>query len=152
LNEPRFKSESIALAGLALCAVAENNIEVAKDLVATIKSQYPTELKLPFVAKGISSVELAIQASSTNVSFDELIAKVKQNPDDLDSCFNLAVAYHSAGKSELAIDELLKLIKRNKTWQESKAKTMLQQIFEALGPTNELTKSGRKKFSNVWFS
>ena len=61
------------------------------------------------------------------------------------------MALHAAGQSEAAIDHLIESIRRNKNWEEGKAKAQLITIFEALGLMHELTVAGRRKLSAVLF-
>ena len=52
----------------------------------------------------------------------------------------------------IAIDALLAIIRRNREWNEDAARTELLKIFEALGPTDEITVVGRRKLSSTLFS
>jgi len=72
--------------------------------------------------------------------------------DEQDARYNLGVRLFAVGKHAEAIDEMIKLIKTNREWNEQAARKFLVKIFESLGPDNELTKAGRRRFSSVWFS
>ena len=56
------------------------------------------------------------------------------------------------GEYEAAIDELLEIIRRKKDWNDGAAREQLIKIFDALGPTHELTTTGRRRLSSVLFS
>jgi len=47
---------------------------------------------------------------------------------------------------------LLELVRRERSWNEEAARQMLLQVFEALGPTHELSASGRRKLSAILFA
>ena len=64
----------------------------------------------------------------------------------------LAVALYGGGDAEAAVDELVELFRRNREWNEDAARQQLLKIFEALGPTDPLTVSGRRKLSSILFS
>jgi len=150
LNNKQLKAEAVAIAGLALCALAEGKITVATALVQTLSDNYKDDLVNPLVKKALSAIDLASTAESgTDVS--DLEAKVKQNPDDLQSMIDLASKYSSIRKTEQAIDVALKSIRKDKMFNEEAARKLLLKIFEALGPENPLTISGRKRLSSLWF-
>ncbi|MFB3102646.1 MAG: tetratricopeptide repeat protein, partial [Alphaproteobacteria bacterium] len=51
-----------------------------------------------------------------------------------------------------AVDELVEVIRRNREWNDGAARQQLLKIFEALGPSDALTVSGRRKLSSILFS
>ena len=51
-----------------------------------------------------------------------------------------------------AADHLLDIVKRDRKWNDDGARKQLVQFFEAWGPTDEATVSGRRKLSSVLFS
>ena len=57
-----------------------------------------------------------------------------------------------AGQREEAIDELLTLFKRDREWNEQAARKQLVKFFEAMGPTDPLTLSARRRLSSLMFS
>lgn len=75
-----------------------------------------------------------------------------QNPDDHQARYDLAVALFAGGEKEQAMDELVQIIRRNRNWEEDKARKKLLEFFEALGPSDPLTLAGRRKLSSVLFS
>ena len=75
-----------------------------------------------------------------------------QNPDDHQARYDLAVALFAGGEKEQAMDELVQIIRRNRSWEEDKARKKLLEFFEALGPSDPLTLAGRRKLSTVLFS
>jgi len=46
----------------------------------------------------------------------------------------------------------LTLFKRDREWNEQAARKQLLKFFEAMGPTDPLTLSGRRRLSSVMFS
>ena len=53
---------------------------------------------------------------------------------------------------QFSADELLELFRRNREWNEQAARKQLVKLFEALGPTDPLTLSGRRRLSSLLFS
>ena len=82
----------------------------------------------------------------------KLRARLAANPDDHEARFELATALFGSGNREAAIDELLSLFKRDREWNEQAARKQLVKFFEAMGPTDPLTLSGRRRLSAQMFS
>ena len=82
----------------------------------------------------------------------DLEAKVAANPADHQARFDLAVALNADGKREAAADHLIEIVKRDRKWNDDGARKQLVQFFEAWGPTDEATVSGRRRLSSILFS
>jgi putative thioredoxin len=66
--------------------------------------------------------------------------------------FDRALALYGMDRREEAIDELLAILKKNREWNDQAARKQLVQFFEAQGPKDPLTLSGRRKLSSILFS
>jgi putative thioredoxin len=51
-----------------------------------------------------------------------------------------------------AIDQLIYVIRKNRSWNEDAARKQLVSFFEAWGPKDDATLMGRRKLSSVLFS
>jgi len=51
-----------------------------------------------------------------------------------------------------AADNLLAIVRADRTWREDGARAQLLKFFEAWGPTDEITLAARRKLSSVLFS
>ena len=100
----------------------------------------------------ISALELAEAGSSAAGEVGNLRARLEGDPGDLQTRFDLAVALYGGGDAEAAIDELVEVIRRDREWNDDAARQQLLKIFEALGPTDPITVSGRRKLSSILFS
>jgi putative thioredoxin len=137
-----------AYAGLAKAYLALGE----KDAVREILDNTPEAIKnAPQVAAVKSALELSEQGSQDADEIAALQQKVSADPKDHQARFDLAVA-QSAGAPQDAIDNLLEIIRRDRNWNEGAARAQLLKIFEALGPTHELTLGGRRKLSSILFS
>jgi len=124
-----------------------------KDNVREILENTPEAIKnAPAIAAVKSALELAEQGSEAAGQVTELTERVASNPGDLQARYDLALAEYAAGAPHAAIDQLLEIIRRERNWNEGAARTQLLKIFEALGPTHELTLSGRRRLSSIIFS
>jgi putative thioredoxin len=50
------------------------------------------------------------------------------------------------------VEALLDLVRRNRAWNEEAARKQLVKLFEAIGLTDPLTISARKRLSSILFS
>jgi putative thioredoxin len=137
-----------ALAGLARCHVANNELEKAKQVLTQVPAAKQNDAAL---AAARAALEVAEQASSVG-PIGELEQKVAANPLDHQARFDLAVALNAAGKRQEAVDRLMEIIRRDRKWNEDGARKQLVQLFEAWGPTDEATVAGRKTLSSVLFA
>ena len=137
-----------ALAGLARCYVGTGSIEQAKKTLELVPEAKRRDAS---VAAAQAAIELAEQAKSVGPVSD-LEAKVAANPADHQSRFDLAVALNAASKREAAADHLIEIVKRDRKWNDDAARKQLLQFFEAWGPTDEATVSGRRRLSSILFS
>ena len=85
-------------------------------------------------------------------SAGKLRARLEQNADDHEARLELATALFGSGERDAAIDELLTLFKRDRKWNEEAARKQLVKFFEAMGPTDPLTLSARRRLSSLMFS
>lgn len=138
-----------ALSGMARAYVKGGAIDKARALIDGASD----EARASDTLKGvISAVELAEAGAASAGEIDALKAAVDANPADHQARFDYAVAAFAAGDPEGAIDELLEIVRRDRAWNEEAARTELLKIFEALGPTEEVTVAGRRKLSSILFS
>ena len=97
---------------------------------------------------------------------EDLQGRLAANGKDAEALLKLANYYVSQGNHEEAIDYALKLMRVNKAYEDNAAKTLLLDVFDALGPVSttlflvefslyfdlqdhELTKAGRRRMSSL---
>ncbi|PPR80201.1 MAG: Thioredoxin-1 [Alphaproteobacteria bacterium MarineAlpha3_Bin5] len=136
------------IAGLIRAAVLSNNTEYAENIISELSDDQKDSSE---ISAAIAALELA-RSPDVNKDVAGLLEKVKSNPHDQQLRFDLAMAYYAVGHNEEAIDELISIIKKDRHWEEEKARKQLLKIFEALGSKNEECIIGRKKLSAVLFS
>src|SRR6185295_11832632 len=137
-----------ALAGLARAYVETGAIEQAKQTLALVPEAKRNDAA---VAAARSALEVAEQAKSDG-PLGELEQKVAANPLDHGARFDLAIALNAAGKRDEAAEQLLAIVKRDRKWNDDGARKQLVQFFEAWGPTEEATVTGRRRLSSVLFA
>ncbi len=137
-----------ALAGLAQTALAAGDLEGARETLAEIPADKAGD---PAVKAAHAAITLAEQAAALG-DFAELESRVMVNPDDHQARYDLALALNGRGHREAAVEHLIELFRRDRTWNEDAARKQLLQFFEAWGPKDPLTAAGRRKLSAVLFS
>jgi len=137
-----------ALAGLARAYVVTGALEQARETLALIPEGKRNDAA---AVAARSALEVAEQAQSVG-PVGELEQKVAANPLDHQARFELAVALNAAGKRAEAADQLMAIVKRDRKWNDDGARKQLVQFFDAWGPTDEATVSGRRKLSSILFA
>ncbi|MEX2318950.1 MAG: tetratricopeptide repeat protein, partial [Bauldia sp.] len=79
-------------------------------------------------------------------------ARIAADPKDWQARFDLALLQNAKGDREAAIDGLLEIVSRNRSWEDEKARKQLVQLFEAWGPADPATLSGRRRLSSLLFA
>jgi len=138
-----------AYAGLVRCLIDEKKITEAREKLAAAPAAMAKDSAFDSVR---AAIELAEQAGQTPVETEKLETALAQNPADYETRFNLALAYYAAGRNEDAVDQLLDLVRRARTWNDGAARKQLVKLFEAFGATNPLTIEARKRLSSILFS
>jgi putative thioredoxin len=137
-----------ALAGLARALTETGAIDEAKHVLSQVPEAKRNDSA---VSAAQAALDVAEQAQSAG-PVGELEQKVAANPLDHQARFDLAVALNAAGQREQAADHLLAIVKKDRKWNEDGARKQLVQFFEAWGPTDEATVSGRRKLSSILFA
>jgi putative thioredoxin len=138
-----------ALAGLTRAMVGRGELDQARQVLDSVPEDIERN---PEIAAARSALDLAEQAQKAMGSTGKLRTRVEQNPDDHEARFELATALFGAGQREEAVDELLTLFKRDREWNDQAARKQLVKFFEAMGPTDPLTLSARRRLSSLMFS
>jgi putative thioredoxin len=105
----------------------------------------------PEVAAASSAVELAEQGKDSG-DLGKLRAAAAARPGDMQAHFDLAVALYGKGQADAAIDELLELVRADRSWNDEAARKQLVKIFEALGFSHPTAVAARRRLSTILFS
>lgn len=137
-----------AVAGLARCYIAAGDLDRAKQTLALVR---PDARNDPEIAAAQAALSLAEKAGDLG-DIADLQAKVEANPKDHQARFDLALALNARGDREGAVDQLLISIEYDRNWNEQAARKQLVEFFDAYGPKDEITLSGRRRLSSILFS
>jgi putative thioredoxin len=137
-----------ALAGLTKCYIKTGDLDRAQQTLALAP---PAKADSAPVASARAALELARKAGDAG-DVEGLQAKVAADPNDPQARFNLALALNAKGDRQGALEALLVLVAKNRAWNDDAARKQLVQFFEAWGPTDPATTSGRQKLSSLLFA
>lgn len=137
-----------AYAGLGQCYVAVGEVDMAQMLIDKVPEEHREKGPLPALMKAI---ELARQASGLG-ELEELEQKVESDPKDHQARMDYALALNAEGKREQAAEQLVTIVRVDRTWNDDGARTQLLEFFEAWGNADPATVSGRRALSSVLFS
>lgn len=132
-----------AVAGLLRTHIAAGEIDEAKRILSGFQEELT---KLPPPVKAVEDfLELIEEAPPQNSA---ALGKA-ETPE---AHFGLAMALFRENRYEDSVAQLLEIIRKDKSWQDGKARKQLIRIFEALGNDHEVTMDGRRKLSSLLFS
>ncbi len=127
-----------ALAGLARSYLETGSIEQAKHALAQVPEAKRNDA--------------AVAAARAALDVAELEQRVAANPLDHQARFDLAIALNGNNRRQEALDQLIEIVRRDRKWNDDAARKQLVQFFEAWGPTDEHTVSGRRRLSSILFA
>jgi putative thioredoxin len=133
-----------AIAGLARCYLASDDVERAKEIAAMA----PADATDADIVGVRAALALAEQAGET-AEFERRLAA---DPNDHEARLELAKALAGRGRLQEAVDQLLAIIEKDRTWNDDAARKQLLTVFEAAGPMSDVAKTGRRRLSSILFS
>jgi len=137
-----------AIAGLADLLFEAGDTAGAEEVLA----QAPADKQdVPAIAAIKAKIKLASEAADLGDAavFER---KLVENPKDHQARFDLAMVQNAQGKRQEAADNLLAIVKADRTWNEDGARAQLLKLFEAWGPMDDATLAARRKLSSLLFS
>jgi putative thioredoxin len=138
-----------AVAGLARCYLHSGDVERAKNTLGLVRPDGAGDETIRAVE---AELKLKEQSSQAAGHVGELVSLLETQPDNHQARFDLALALDGKGERETAMDVLLELVRRDRTWNDDAARKHLVTLFEAMGPTDPRTIAARRKLSSILFS
>jgi len=137
-----------AIAALADILFEAGDVEGANEILARAPDDKKAAAALVSVR---AKIALAEEAAALGDSA-ELERRLAQNPGDHQVRFDLAMIQNAKGLRTEAADNLLAIVKADRTWNDDGARAQLLKLFEAWGFTDEVTLATRRKLSSLLFS
>jgi putative thioredoxin len=137
-----------AVAGLADLLLEAGEADKASDLLAGVPAD---KAEQPAIAAVRAKIAMARQVKELGdpAEFERRLAA---DPKDHQARFDLAMIQNAMGRREEAANNLLAIIKADRSWKDDGARAQLLQFFEAWGLADEATLAARRKLSSLLFS
>lgn len=135
-------------AGLIRALVVIGQVEQAQQIIDDLPDAFK---KAPEVQAAIAALELATESQDAGEEA-ALLAAVEADPDNQQARYDLAMARFASNDREGAVEALIECIRRDREWEEQKARKQLVKFFESFGHTDPVTLQGRRRLSTVLFS
>ena len=140
-----------ALGGALRAYIALGQDDLARQLIAKLPAQIKNSAEIQGAQAALDlKAQTADKGNAADVA--ALEAKVAADPKDMQTRLDLAMARFGAGERERAVDDLLGMIKEDRKWNDEAARKQLVKFFDAFGPADPLTRSGRRRLSGILFS
>ena len=137
-----------ALSGQLRAAIAAGHAEQAEALLASL----PEELKKdPAIQRAEAALALKREAQPVD-DLSAVRARIDSNPDDHEARYELAGALMASGDRDGAADALLEIIRRDRDWNDSAARTRLLKLMEVVGLEDPWVSAQRRRLSAILFT
>ncbi|KQP76944.1 thioredoxin [Methylobacterium sp. Leaf111] len=137
-----------AIAALAKIQLDAGDIENAKELVAMAPPETASHAGLASVR---AAIELAEQAAALG-DLGTFQARIEADPNDFQARFDLALGLNGRNLRDEAVDQLIEIERRDRTWNEGAARKQLLTFFEAWGLMDKASIRGRRRLSTLVFA
>lgn len=136
------------IAGYGKCLLKLERIEEVKELLEGLEEDMLADKAiLSLIALNKLSQENKLAGAP-----DEFIGDVNANPNNHHIRYKLAEAFLAKDQKEEAIDQLLEIVKKDRKWEDDKARKKIVELLSAFGEDDPLTAATRLKLSSILFS
>lgn len=137
-----------AIVGLATCLLESGDAEKAREILAGLPDDKHDAVSVRALEARLT---LADQVKLIGDPI-ELERRLAADPKDYQARFDLAQVRNAQGRREDAADELIAIMKADRSWNDDGARKQLLQFFEAWGNMDPATLGARRKLSSLLFS
>ncbi len=142
------EENAVATGGLAHCLIKDGEYDHARQMLDGLDDKLKSK---PEIASAVAALELAAQSENVG-DMAPLLARLEADENDHEARFELAQGFAAADRRQEAIDHLLEIIQRDRTWNDEAARKQLLTYFEAFGMTDPVTMDGRSRLGAILFS
>lgn len=137
-----------AVAGIAECMIGVGQHERASELISSLPEELKADAAVQLVSKKLAQYEEARKLGDPQA----LQQALALNADDHESRLKLAKILNAQGQREEAAEQLLIIMRKDRTFDDDGARRQLVEFFEAWGFKDPASVSGRRKLSSILFS
>lgn len=131
-----------ALLGMAKVAAGEGNHAEAERLLESVP---PAERDADY-----EQISLELEASRL-APVEKLEARVSDDPGDLEALYELGVRLAAAGKFDEALEHLLQIVIRDRTFRDDVGRETMVRIFQLMGPDSDRVREWQKKLGRAMY-
>ena len=135
------------IAGMLRCLLQLQKNDDAKEIFNSLDDEILKDEEILKVKKLIDNLD----NSNKGESIEELINKMRLNPDNKDLTLEIAEKYFSLNQNEEGFETLLNLYNKDSKWNDEIAKKKLLEYFDLLGFNDPNVINARKKLSSMMF-
>ena len=135
----------------ALKARAEIELGLLDLATQTLRGVPVDKMQDANIISARAALDLALNPVDTS-ELTRLEAVIAKTPNDYAARVEFAVILNGLNQRIEAIDQLIYVIRKDRSWNDDAARKQLVSFFEAWGPKDEATLAGRRKLSSVLFS
>jgi putative thioredoxin len=137
-----------AVAGIAECMIGVGQHERAGELISSLPEELAADAAVQLVSKKLAQYEEARKLGDPQA----LQQALALNADDHEARLKLAKILNVQGQREEAAEQLLIIMRKDRTFDDDGARRQLVEFFEAWGFKDPASVSGRRKLSSILFS
>ena len=141
-NNPRI------IAGYGKCLISLDRSKEVEELLDSLEEDVKTDTAIQNLESSLKLLKDKKNAGDPK----KFESKVAENPNDHEARFNLATALLAIEEKESAVEHLLEIVKKNRKWQDDKARKKIVEILAANSEDDVFTSKIRLKLSNILFS
>jgi len=135
-------SHRAANLGLARLLLAHDEAEDALRLLANLPGDdEATRLR----------AEIGLKRSGTDADLRALRDRLERDPADVDALYQLGMALAAQGSYEEALERLLEVVRRDRSYDNDAGRRAILDIFALLGDAHPLTQTYRRRLSSLLF-
>ena len=135
------------IAGMLRCLLQLQKNDDAKEIFNSLDDAILKNEEVLKIKKLIDNLD----NSNKGESIEELINKLRLDPDNKDLTLQIAEKYFSLNKNEEGFETLLNLYNKDSKWNDEIAKKKLLEYFDLLGFNDPNVINARKKLSSMMF-
>ena len=135
------------IAGMLRCLLQLQKNDDAKEIFNSLDDEILKNEEILKVKKLIDNLD----NSNKGESIEELINKLRLDPDNKDLTLEIADKYFSLNKNEEGFETLLDLYNKDSKWNDEIVKRKLLEYFDLLGFNDPNVINARKKLSSMMF-
>ena len=141
-NNPRI------IAGYGKCLISLDRSKEVEELLNSLEEDVKTDTAIQNLESSLKLLKDKKNAGDPK----KYERKVTENSNDHEARFNLATALLAIEEKESAVEHLLEIVKRNRKWQDDKARKKIVEILAANSEDDVFTSKIRLKLSNILFA